>query len=194
MRYRTVIGIYVVILIISIVIFLRAGSFLVVNQAPRGSDVIVVLAGGSENRVKLGIELFKQGFGANMLFSGKTPIARNITAAESMAVQSERSGVPKEKIVLEDKSTSTYENAIFTKQLLEISNYKSAIIVTSNYHMRRTMLVFNKAFKDTDIKLTYCASEDKSFKPNGWYTDNYSSDLVFSEYIKTVGYWVEGRL
>jgi len=95
---------------------------------------------------------------------------------------------------LEDKANSTYENALYSKQLVDKYKFKSAIIVTSNYHMRRSRLVFNKAFQGTGINLTYCSALEKSFTPNGWFTDKYSRDIVFSEYIKIVGYWIEDKL
>lgn len=60
--------------------------------------------------------------------------------------------------------------------------------------MRRSMLVFNKAFVGTEIKLTYCAMQDENFKQNGWFLDRYSRDIVFSEYIKLVGYLIQGKL
>ena len=118
MKYRKVIGISAV-LIITITIFQRAGNFLVVNEVPIKSDVIVVLAGDNVGRTKFGVQLFKEGFSEHLLFSGATPVANNTKAAESMAEQSMKLGVPREAIVLKDKSVSTYENAIYTKQLVE---------------------------------------------------------------------------
>lgn len=187
-RSRKLIGI-LVLLVAIILIFLRAGNFLVVGETPIKSYVIVVLSGGSDDRVDLGTKLFKEGYGDYFLFSGK----RN-TTSPGIKEQLIKSGVQEEKITLEIKSTSTYENALFTKQLLEKDKTQSAIIVTSNYHMRRTRLVFNKVFQGTEIRLTYCASRDENFKPDGWFLDSYSRNIVFSEYIKLVGYWILGRL
>ena len=74
------------------------------------------------------------------------------------------------------------------------NGFESAIVVTSNYHMRRSKLVFKKAFKDTDISLVYCSAEEDGFIPEKWWTDRYSFNRVFSEYIRLAGYFVRGQL
>jgi len=78
--------------------------------------------------------------------------------------------------------------------LLIKDGYKSAIVVTSDYHMRRSRLVFNKEFKGTGISLTFCNAKDKNFIAAKWWTNSYSLNIVQSEYLKLMGYFIEGRL
>jgi len=59
-------------------------------------------------------------------------------------------GVPQDKIILEDKSRDTIENAKFTRDICEKHKFANPILVTSAYHMRRSMLSFQKV----DMKAT----------------------------------------
>lgn len=52
-------------------------------------------------------------------------------------------GVPKEAILLEVQSASTYENALFSKPLLEGLPGKK-LLLTSDYHMYRAIACFRK--------------------------------------------------
>ena len=56
-------------------------------------------------------------------------------------------GVPADRIVLENKSTSTYENARESAALLRASGDAGAkiVLLTSDYHTHRSYLAFSKA-------------------------------------------------
>ena len=49
------------------------------------------------------------------------------------------------RIVLEDRSRNTYENAVFTGELAGIDKRKHWLLVTSAWHMPRAMATFSKA-------------------------------------------------
>lgn len=51
-------------------------------------------------------------------------------------------------------------------------------------------MVFDKEFKNSGIKLTYCAAADKNFDANKWWGNNKSIIIVINEYIKIIGYWM----
>ncbi|MFO0322951.1 MAG: YdcF family protein [Bacteroidota bacterium] len=54
--------------------------------------------------------------------------------------------LPDSAILIENKSKNTYENAIFTKQILDSIKFKGSILlVTSSFHMKRSLAIFNKA-------------------------------------------------
>jgi uncharacterized SAM-binding protein YcdF (DUF218 family) len=62
----------------------------------------------------------------------------------------ERLGVPKERIVLEDKSRTTSENAVFTRDLLKPRPGEYWLLVTSAVHMPRAMGAFRAAGFEVD--------------------------------------------
>ena len=54
-------------------------------------------------------------------------------------------GLPKEALALEDRSSNTYENALFTKELPGVDASKRWLLVTSAWHMPRSLRTFEKA-------------------------------------------------
>ncbi|WP_433946565.1 YdcF family protein [Paenibacillus sp. SN-8-1] len=61
------------------------------------------------------------------------------TEAEGMAKYLNDHGVSKSAILLENKATNTYENLLFSRQIMEEHKLQSAIIITHTYHGRRAM-------------------------------------------------------
>ena len=54
--------------------------------------------------------------------------------------------IPDSSIVIENNSKNTYENAVFTKHILDSMHFKGSILlVTSSFHMRRSIAIFKKA-------------------------------------------------
>ncbi|PIQ89394.1 MAG: hypothetical protein COV72_03365 [Candidatus Omnitrophica bacterium CG11_big_fil_rev_8_21_14_0_20_42_13] len=121
-------------------------------QEPKVSDAIVVFAGGVgesgqpgqgyEERVNYAVELYKRGFSDNIIFSsGAVSTFPEPYVMKALAVSL---GVPEDKIILEDKAASTYENVKFTDKILDANNWRRIILISSPYHMRRVSLVFKK--------------------------------------------------
>ena len=165
-----------------------AGQFLVVNEQPQKADVIAILAGDRGYRTERGAELFHAGYAPYIIVSGG-PIYNNITAADLMMNHAMELGIPAEAIIKESHADSTYQNAFYTKEIMEQRGFKSVIIVSSEFHMRRVKLVFERVFKDTDIKLIYCAAKDPAFDPDHWWSSNKSIMNTFNEYVKLMGYF-----
>ena len=54
--------------------------------------------------------------------------------------------IPDSALIIENESKNTYENAVFTKKILDSLNYNTnLLLVTSAYHMPRSLAVFKKA-------------------------------------------------
>ena len=54
--------------------------------------------------------------------------------------------IPDSAMIIENESKNTYENAVFTKKILDSLKINgNFLLVTSGYHMRRSMAVFKKA-------------------------------------------------
>lgn len=75
-------------------------------------------------------------------------------------------GVPEDKVLIEDKSRDTIENAKFTKEICERYNFKKPLLVSSASHMRRAILSFKKAgLEVTPMPVNFKTWEDKQY---GW--------------------------
>jgi uncharacterized SAM-binding protein YcdF (DUF218 family) len=53
-------------------------------------------------------------------------------------------GVPRGKILLEDKSRDTGENARYVADMCARNGFRSPLLVTSAYHMKRALLIFRR--------------------------------------------------
>lgn len=124
-------------------------------------DAIIVLGAGLrgsrpsstlKGRLNAAFEYHKNNPDALIVVSGGKGHDEDITEAEAMETYLVNLGVPKEKIVKEEKSTSTYENFVFSKEILDglmEKNYKIAYI-SNDYHVFRAGHIANKAcFTDT---------------------------------------------
>ena len=53
-------------------------------------------------------------------------------------------GVPEDMIIIESRSQNTTQNAKYTKEILEAHRFKAPILVTSAFHMERSVRQFRK--------------------------------------------------
>ena len=64
------------------------------------------------------------------------------TEAEQMKDLLAVMGVPGEHLLLEDESRDTHDNAVYTAKLLKDRGMDRILLVTSAYHMRRSLALF----------------------------------------------------
>lgn len=59
-------------------------------------------------------------------------------------------GVPEQDILIESKSRNTWENSLFTSELLNENTNKKLLLITSAWHMKRATFCFNQNNMDVD--------------------------------------------
>lgn len=170
--------------------FLFAGRFLVYNQPPKKADVIIVLSGDKGSRLEKAVSLYKLGYAPKIMVSGGI-VYYKTTLAQLMIQQATSLGVPRSALISENQSNTTYENGTNTLKEMKSHHFTSAIIVSSDYHMRRVHMIFTRIYRDSNITLTFCAAKDPHFNPNRWWSNNKSAMDTVTEYIKYIGYLVE---
>jgi uncharacterized SAM-binding protein YcdF (DUF218 family) len=57
----------------------------------------------------------------------------------------ERAGVPAAAIYLEDRSRSTEENALYSREIMQAQGWECAVVVTDSFHMLRAHWIFASA-------------------------------------------------
>ncbi|MBI3592025.1 MAG: YdcF family protein [Nitrospirae bacterium] len=99
-------------------------------------------------------------------------------------------GVPENKVIMEDKSRDTIENARYTKEICFKAGFKRPILVTSAYHMKRSLASFEKAGMDvTAFPAQFKTRENKKY---GW--EDYlpgglgSTSVAMHEYLGLLFY------
>ncbi|KRE14993.1 hypothetical protein ASE63_17225 [Bosea sp. Root381] len=113
-------------------------------------DVVLTSAGA---RMTKAVELARLHPEARIVFAGGaanliSPVTK--TESDGASVLFEGLGIARKRIVLEDKSRNTRENAMFTKQLVDPKPGERWLLVTSAWHMPRSMGVFRKAGFDVE--------------------------------------------
>ncbi|WP_413306540.1 YdcF family protein [Bacillus sp. 1P10SD] len=184
-RWRIFVVLFFAILLVIFVV--NAGKFLVVDEKIQKSDAIIVLSGDKGERVEKAAKLYHQGYGKYFVISGGITY-NDVTAAQLMKNHARQLGVPEEAIILEDRADSTYENAEFTKQIIKSYPIHSAIVVSSNFHMKRVKMIFDRDFQGSQIKLYYTGAKDPHFNEARWWSNNKSIMITITEYLKMTGY------
>ncbi len=111
-------------------------------------DAIVVITGG-KGRIEHGVSLLDEGKARRMLIAGADPSVRKVDLVHRLG--------GKRKLFdccvdLGSESVDTRSNAEEAKRWLERRRYKSARLVTSDWHMRRARYEFNRQL-NRDIKI-----------------------------------------
>ena len=140
------------------------------------ADAIVVLTGG-RNRLSGAVKLLNSQKAEKMFVSG----VFKDTSMKELQNRSDVEFFNSEKVVLDKKSTNTLENAIESAQWIEQYDIKSIYLVTSNYHMPRSMIEFHHYNPKLDI-IPYPVYSDKVSRE--WWKSWGSFKLLIGEYNK----------
>lgn len=154
-----------------------ARLFLVVDEQPTEAEVIITLS-GDIGRLGKAADLYHKGYSNKVMLSNTAE--PGTTPEEAVAL-----GVPEQDLLLEKEATSTYTNAHYTKGLMIEKGFDSAIVVSSDYHMRRVKLIFDQVYKSSGINLTYVSSLRND---QAWYRDKENILYTIKEWIKLPAY------
>lgn len=145
---------------------------------PRHTDAIVVLTGGSE-RLATGVDLLKRGLADKLFISGVPP---GLTAADVLHAAHLRAGAETCCIVLGHAASDTIGNADETANWIRTEGFHSLRLVTSNYHMRRSLLEFRMALPGVTIVPQPVVPPTVHLK--AWWRWPGTASLIVTEYTK----------
>jgi uncharacterized SAM-binding protein YcdF (DUF218 family) len=146
----------------------------------RPADGIVVLTGGA-SRIADAMELLAAGRGKRLLISGVHPT----TSSNELARLSPTYGRWMTCCVdLGHAAVNTTGNAIETKRWVSDRGFRSVIVVTSNYHMPRTMAELRRRMPDVAL-VPFPVVTDK-MRSEAWWSSPPAAKLLFSEYLKYI--------
>lgn len=178
------------------------------NDRPERADLIFVVAGRME-RKRYGLELYRAGFAPRLILSiGRFEVSKmrsfDIEGVDRLIAMRDKLQ-PEERhffVTLDSSGTrienarlqrcSTYGEALAFCELLKREKAGSVIVVSTDVHLRRLSLTFNKVFHSTHIKFIYCRvpSRLNSSQRNIWWTVREDRKFVLKEMMKLIGYRV----
>ncbi|KAA2237992.1 YdcF family protein [Salinarimonas soli] len=179
----------------------------------RPVDGVVVLGGAvqAEETVRRGqltvneagerfiaaLDLGRRYPGARILLSGGSgallvdePPEADITADYLV-----RLGLPRDRLVLENRSRTTAENAVFSRRIADPKPGERWLLVTSAWHMPRSVAAFRKAgFPVTAYPVDYRTTGTGDLLPFAFVSEGLRRvDVAAKEWAGLVGYYVGGR-
>jgi uncharacterized SAM-binding protein YcdF (DUF218 family) len=120
----------------------------------RPADVIVVLGAGLEGdgspsaslirRVNHAADLWQQGLAPVVICTGGVTGKVDRSEADACGELLHARDVPQEAIILEEKSFSTEENAMYTFDMMRERGWTNAVLVSDSYHMLRGRWLFEQ--------------------------------------------------
>jgi uncharacterized SAM-binding protein YcdF (DUF218 family) len=167
------------------VLALAIGFFVFVESLERlerrpaeRADGIVALTGGAQ-RIGDAIDLLAQGYARRLLISG----VNERTSREEIA----RLNPGQRRLVeccvdLDYRARNTIGNAIETRRWTERNGFRSLIVVTSAYHMPRTLDELDHAMPN--LRKIPHSVVTPNLDPAAWWHDPATARILASEYVK----------
>jgi uncharacterized SAM-binding protein YcdF (DUF218 family) len=161
------------------------------------SEFQMGLKGG--NRLITALNLYKKGIGKKIILTGGSGklLGDKYGEAEYVAPFLKTLGLPDSAFIVENKSRNTWENAVFSKQIVDsLQKNASCLLVTSALHMPRSKACYDKAGLPTTIYPTdyYSQHSDNLFKlflePSS--SKLYAWEAILHEWIGVITYKIKG--
>jgi uncharacterized SAM-binding protein YcdF (DUF218 family) len=159
-----------------------AGEFWVVDEPPETSDVIVVLSGDNYDaeRATRAASLFKSGMAPRVVATGRA-LRSYATTTDLMKRDLIEHGVPETAIVpFTHKADDTRDEAAVVSEFVASHGWKKILLVTSNYHTRRSQYIYEHTLPSNDQLLTV-AAPDSDYDPNYWWRTRTGVKIFFHE-------------
>ena len=156
-------------------------EYLLMHQVLEKADCILALGSNDIRVAERAAKLFLSGWAPLIIFAGGrgrlTPDHWRESEADEFSKRAIAMGVPKENILIEDKSTNTGENISFTKELLKSHHLdpQKIILIQKPYMERRAYATFKKRWPEKDF---VCTSPQISFQD--YPTKELSKNLIIN--------------
>ena len=153
-------------------------EFIFVEDQPQKSDIIFVPGNGYSQMAEKAAELYGEKYAPLILPSGKFSISVGKFAGvlsgqvkytgpyetewEFLKDVLMKNQVPERAILKEDQATFTWENAKLSRVVTDQAgiNIKKALICCKNYHARRAVMYYQRAYPNTEFRVCPCCVDD----------------------------------
>ena len=152
----------------------ETSKFIFAENKPEKADIIFVPGNGYSQMAERAAQLYAKKYALFVLPSGKYSISTGrfggvLTGQKrySGEYQTEweflkdvlmKNGVPADAVLKEDQATFTWENAKFSRKVTDQAgiNIRKAIICCKNYHARRALMYYQRAYPDAEFRVCPC--------------------------------------
>jgi uncharacterized SAM-binding protein YcdF (DUF218 family) len=152
---------------------------------------------GSAERMTAAVALSRRYPGMRILFTGGEGelMASGPSEAERARRFFASMELPVERLLLEGASRNTFENATFSAQLPGVDIRQKWLLLTSAWHMRRSLATFRQAgWNVTAYPVDFRTGTDTPWTRYSIAGGAEQWQLVLHEYLGLLAYWLAGRL
>jgi uncharacterized SAM-binding protein YcdF (DUF218 family) len=155
--------------------------------------------GPSSDRFIQTLKLYNQGFIKKIIISGGDGSLGQNSPKEADFIYQElvNNKVPVQNIIVENQSRNTYQNAIYSKKIIDSLGLKGPfVLITSATHMPRSERLFSKAeLNITPYPCNYTVVDSNiysdDFLPNFGWVEKWG--FVFKEWLGILVYKISGK-
>lgn len=184
------IALIIIVILIGLVYLARvpllrvAGNYWIKSDVPANVDAIVILSDDNFNadRATRAADLYHDGWAPRIVASGRR-LRPYFSIADLMEHDLELRGVPKQAVVaFPHDARNTLEELRGIREFAGQHGWKRIMIVTSNYHTRRTRYLCEHVFP-ADVHVLVVAAPDHDYDPDSWWRTRIGIKTFFHEFV-----------
>ena len=170
-------------------------DFIFVKDEPQPSDLIFVPGGDYPEAALHAAELYHEGYATRILPSGRySKLIGHFSGDPAYETEWDylhavlaSAGVPDSAILEEKQATYTWENAIYSRHVLEKAGIHAgkALLVCQAFHARRAFTYYKQQFPDTQILV--CPVITRGITRENWFLDEEKTKTVLGELSRCGG-------
>jgi len=175
-----------------------ASMIIISDSEPKKADAIILLAGGEPGRAWGAADLYQEKVASYVVVTTE-PLLSDAKELRQAGIEIATGfdnnirilrglGVPQERIIrVEPDVEDTLDELVRVRELAAGKHWNSLVIVTSNYHTRRTRLTAKYIF-GPPWEITVVGSKHGEFDPGRWWRTRRDSRTFLIEFEKLVAY------
>lgn len=188
--FAKLIALLIIVILIALVYLARApllriaGNYWIKSDAPANVDAIVILSDDNfdADRATRAADLYHDGWAPRIVASGKR-LRPYFSIADLMQHDLELRGVPKQAVIpFAHDAPDTLEELRDIRKFVDQHGWKRVMIVTSNYHTRRTRYLCEHIFP-SQVHVLVVAAPDHDYDPDSWWKTRIGIKTFFHEFV-----------
>jgi uncharacterized SAM-binding protein YcdF (DUF218 family) len=171
------------------------------ERAPRPSDLIFVLGNDWIPTMDTAVDLYQRGLAKHLIISGRGRgvIAKSgQTEAKAFRDYAVERGIPLDTIALETRATSTLENFVYSRTLIEDTfgwtRVKRVTIVCLAFHTRRVLMTAAAQWPKGVHCYTAPVVDPRNIRKDNWWADETRRARVYQELRRIGEYGIKGDI
>lgn len=172
-------------------------DYMFLDSEPHMADLAIIFGTRHKEPIDVFLNLYKKKIVTKVLIAGGTNRMTGSNEAEGIAKTLKQRGVNSGDILLENKSTNSLENVVFSKEVIDdkigLKNITDIIYITKHYHAKRALLTLKKYFPQ-HINFHPMIYSLYNFDKTNWHESEMGKKKILGEYEKIKKYQEKGDI